>query len=69
MLEEGGKRFNIKADQLRCRTARRYLGGTGNDRVFARNGKVDRIGCGRGRDRVRADANDRVAGDCETVRR
>jgi hypothetical protein len=30
MLEEGGKRFNIKADQLRCgparRYARRYLG-------------------------------------------
>jgi hypothetical protein len=24
MLEEGGKRFNIKADQLRCRRARRY---------------------------------------------
>jgi hypothetical protein len=24
MLAEGDKRFNIKADQLRCRTARRY---------------------------------------------
>lgn len=24
MLEHGSKRFNIKADQLRCRTARRY---------------------------------------------
>jgi hypothetical protein len=24
MLEEGGKRFNIKADQLRCPRARRY---------------------------------------------
>jgi hypothetical protein len=24
MLDEGGKRFNIKADQLRCRRARRY---------------------------------------------
>jgi len=24
MLEKGSKRFNIKADQLRCRTARRY---------------------------------------------
>ena len=47
----------------------RYLGGTGNDRIFARNGKADRIGCGRGRDRVRADAKDRVAGDCENVRR
>jgi hypothetical protein len=24
MLEQGSKRFNIKADQLRCRAARRY---------------------------------------------
>jgi hypothetical protein len=24
MLEAKGKRFNIKADQIRCRTARRY---------------------------------------------
>jgi hypothetical protein len=24
MLQVGGKRFNIKADQIRCRTARRY---------------------------------------------
>ena len=24
MLEAGGKRFNIKADQIRCRRARRY---------------------------------------------
>jgi hypothetical protein len=24
MLERGSKRFNIKADQLRCRTARKY---------------------------------------------
>jgi RTX calcium-binding nonapeptide repeat (4 copies)/PA domain len=47
----------------------RYSGGAGNDRVFARNRKVDRIRCGRGRDRVRADANDRVARDCERIRR
>jgi hypothetical protein len=24
MLEQGNKRYNIKSDQLRCRTARRY---------------------------------------------
>jgi hypothetical protein len=24
MLEVGAKRFNVKADQIRCRTARRY---------------------------------------------
>jgi hypothetical protein len=61
---------NAGADRLTGGRGRnRYLGGTGNDRIFARNGKADRIGCGRGRDRVRADANDRVAGDCENVRR
>ena len=24
MLDVGGKRFNVKSDQIRCRTARRY---------------------------------------------
>jgi hypothetical protein len=47
----------------------RYIGGGGRDRISARNGKDDRIGYGKGRDRVRADAKDRVADDCETVRR
>jgi RTX calcium-binding nonapeptide repeat (4 copies)/PA domain/LVIVD repeat len=46
-----------------------YSGGAGADRVFARNGKRDRVRCGKGRDRVVADQNDRVAGDCEGVRR
>ena len=27
MLEVSGKRFNVKADQLRCKTARRYTKG------------------------------------------
>jgi hypothetical protein len=27
MLRDGGKRYNIKADQLRCRVARRYARG------------------------------------------
>jgi hypothetical protein len=47
----------------------RYFGGAGPDRVFARNAKVDRVRCGKGRDRVRADRRDRVADDCERVRR
>jgi Ca2+-binding RTX toxin-like protein len=47
----------------------RYNGGPGNDRISARNRNVDRIRCGSGRDRVSADARDRVAGDCEVVRR
>jgi hypothetical protein len=47
----------------------RASGGAGNDRISARNGKRDKINCGRGNDTVRADANDRVNGNCETVRR
>jgi hypothetical protein len=46
-----------------------YRAGAGNDRVSARNRKRDRISCGTGRDRVTADDNDRVARDCERVRR
>jgi hypothetical protein len=57
-------------DRLRGGPGRnRYSAGAGNDRVFARNNKVDRVRCGKGRDRVVADQNDRVAGDCERVRR
>jgi RTX calcium-binding nonapeptide repeat (4 copies)/LVIVD repeat len=57
-------------DRLRGGSGRnRYSAGAGADRVFARNGKVDRVRCGKGRDRVVADPNDRVAGDCERVRR
>jgi hypothetical protein len=57
-------------DRLRGGGGRnRYSGGSGNDRVFARNGKTDRVRCGKGRDRVIADRQDRVAGDCERVRR
>jgi Ca2+-binding RTX toxin-like protein len=44
------------------------LGGPGNDRLSAANGKRDRVNCGRGSDRARVDASDRVSG-CEHVRR
>jgi hypothetical protein len=47
----------------------RASGGGGNDRISARNGKRDKINCGRGNDTVRADRNDRVLGNCENVRR
>ena len=47
----------------------RLSGGPGKDRLRARNGKVDRLRCGSGRDRVVADSEDRVASDCERVRR
>ncbi|MDX6732905.1 MAG: hypothetical protein QOC54_2853, partial [Baekduia sp.] len=45
------------------------IGGNGNDAISARDGEVDTIRCGAGRDRVTADAGDRVAGDCEVVAR
>ncbi len=40
----------------------------GDDVIDARDGEVDRIICGRDRDRVLADPNDRVRSDCEDVR-
>ncbi|HEV2060430.1 MAG TPA: calcium-binding protein, partial [Solirubrobacteraceae bacterium] len=43
-------------------------GGSGNDSIEARNGERDRIICGPGRDRVRADRYDRLNG-CEIVSR
>jgi Ca2+-binding RTX toxin-like protein len=46
----------------------RLFGGLGNDRLNGVNGRVDRLKCGRGRDRARADRVDRVLG-CERVRR
>ncbi len=45
-----------------------YRAGRGNDRIYARNGVRDRIDCGKGRDRVRADRKDRVR-RCERVSR
>lgn len=45
------------------------LGGAGNDTIRAVDGEPDTISCGEGRDRVFADPQDVVAGDCEVVRR
>lgn len=41
----------------------------GNDVVDVRGGERDRVSCGGGSDLVRADRSDRVAADCERVRR
>jgi hypothetical protein len=43
-------------------------GNRGADRIDARDGEADRVRCGRGRDKVRADRGDRVGG-CEVVQR
>lgn len=44
-------------------------GDAGNDLVLARDGFVDRVSCGKGRDSVVADRRDRVSRDCERVSR
>jgi Ca2+-binding RTX toxin-like protein len=46
-----------------------YSGGTGNDKIRARNKRVDTIACGKGVDAVTADRRDKVAKDCENVMR
>jgi Ca2+-binding RTX toxin-like protein len=43
------------------------VGGRGNDRIFARDGRRDRISCGSGDDTVTADRLDRVTASCEHV--
>lgn len=45
------------------------VGGHGNDVVGARDGVVDQITCGPGRDRAVVDTRDRVARDCERISR
>jgi Ca2+-binding RTX toxin-like protein len=45
----------------------RIAGGFGRDTIRAVDGELDHISCGAGRDRVVADAQDDVAGDCEKV--
>lgn len=44
-------------------------GGPGGDVILARDATRDKIRCGPGRDTVAADRRDRVARDCERVRR
>ncbi|MDP1849331.1 MAG: calcium-binding protein [Solirubrobacteraceae bacterium] len=44
-------------------------GGTGNDRINVVHGGTDTVVCGRGKDVVFADPRDKIAKDCESVRR
>jgi Ca2+-binding RTX toxin-like protein len=45
------------------------VGGNGNDTLRARDGKRDRVDCGRGRDIATVDRFDLVSPNCELVRR
>ena len=57
-------------DTIRGGGARdRLFGGDGDDSIDARGGGFDVVGCGAGRDRVRADRGDLVGVDCEQVSR
>jgi Ca2+-binding RTX toxin-like protein len=47
----------------------KFRGGSGRDTILARDGDRDLIACGAGRDTVLADRKDKVARDCEKVRR
>jgi hypothetical protein len=47
----------------------RFSGGPGNDKIDDRDGNRDVIDCGTGRDSVVADRRDKVARNCERVRR
>ena len=47
----------------------RIEGNSGNDRITSRDGGRDRVNCGSGRDSVLADRIDRVARNCERVKR
>ena len=49
--------------------ADKVSGGPGNDTVKVKDGVRDRVTCGGGRDTVVADKKDKVAKDCEVVRR
>ncbi|MGI9099793.1 MAG: calcium-binding protein [Solirubrobacteraceae bacterium] len=61
LFGEGGK------DRIVAGDGRNVIdGGAGNDSIEARNGEVDTILCGKGRDRVRADRSDRLS-SCEHV--
>lgn len=71
-------RGTAKAETLKgTASADTIYGGGGNDRLFGYAGNdrfypgpgIDTVSCGPGQDVVFADAKDRVARDCETVRR
>jgi Ca2+-binding RTX toxin-like protein len=44
-------------------------GGSGDDRINVVRGEIDTVRCGSGHDIVLADGHDRIAADCEDVRR
>jgi len=69
-LVGGAGRDVVNGDRKsRCNEYACDLFVAGNDVIEVRDGEVDSVSCGTGSDRVVADADDVVAGDCETVER
>ncbi len=61
---------NSGKDRITASTGRDVVSaGSGNDRVDVRDGQRDRVICGRGRDTVIADPEDKVADNCERIGR
>ncbi len=61
---------SLRGGRADSREVNRFVGGRGNDTIFARDHARDLISCGPGHhDRVYADRKDRVARDCEHVLR
>ena len=74
VISGGGSSDRIAGDRgnerINGNTGRdRLSGNAGNDRIRARDRQRDQISCGSGRDTVTADRSDRVARNCERVRR
>jgi Ca2+-binding RTX toxin-like protein len=65
LLDAGGGPDRLKGGSGRDT----YEAGPGRDKIKARDGKREKIDCGPGVDRVSADRKDRVARNCERVRK
>jgi hypothetical protein len=70
LLDGGAGRDRIFGDRgadllIGGRGRDRLVGGRGGDRIRARDGQLDTVDCGAGRDRALADRRDRVSRSCE----
>ena len=62
-LQGGAGNDNVNAGQGK----NTVFGGSGNDILNSVNGRKDTVDCGKGRDRLRADGNDKVRKGCERI--
>jgi hypothetical protein len=70
VIRASGSLWVVRSDgsrQRRVRDVDRLFGQQGDDRIDARDGGFDGVGCGPGRDVALADRADLVGVDCERV--